>query len=178
VRTMSRTRGRALAQVVMAEEFPAAARGMGQGLLGAAAALGGGLAAVLFPVLVKTALGWRGLYFVGIIPLLIVGYLRRSLPETRRWSQLNDSERRSGGLLRVLVPGLRGRFLVLVILARGATAAFAPPFSFASYRAIDTFGWTPEQVSTMILTAGGLGFWGWIFCGRPGEGTGRRTDEL
>src|SRR4029453_12058289 len=124
VRTMSRTRGRALAQVVMAEEFPAAARGMGQGLLGAAAALGGGLAAVLFPVLVKTALGWRGLYFVGIIPLLIVGYLRRSLPETRRWSELDDAQRRSGGLWRVLEPGLRRQFLLLAGLAARARAAF------------------------------------------------------
>src|SRR4029453_11083194 len=168
VRTMSRTRGRALAQVVMAEEFPAAARGMGQGLLGAAAALGGGLAAVLFPVLVKTALGWRGLYFVGIIPLLIVGYLRRSLPETRRWSELDDAQRRSGGLGRAPGPGLAGQFLILVVLAAGATAAFATAFSFASYRAIDTFGWTPEQVSTMILTAGGLGLLGLVFIGGPG----------
>src|SRR5262249_60448328 len=113
-------------------------------------------------------------YFVGIIPLLIVGCLRRSLPETRRWSELGDAERRSGGLLRVLVPGLRGRFLILVALAMGATAAFATAFSFASYRAIDTFGWTPEQVSTMILSAGALGFWGWIFFGRVADAVGRR----
>lgn len=178
VATMFLTAELALAQVVIAEEFPASARGMGQGLLGAAAAVGAGLAAVLFPVLVKTSLGWRGLYFVGVIPLLIVGYLRRSLPETRRWSELGAAERRSGGLLRVLVPGLRGRFLVLVALASGATAAFATAFSFASYRAIDTFGWTPEQVSTMILTAGGLGFWGWIFFGRMTDAVGRRPTAI
>jgi MFS transporter, putative metabolite:H+ symporter len=178
VATMFLTAELALAQVVIAEEFPAAARGMGQGLLGAAAALGGGLAAVLFPVLVKTALGWRGLYFVGIIPLLIVGYLRRSLPETRRWSELDDAQRRSGGLWRVLEPGLRGQFLILVVLAAGATAAFATAFSFASYRAIDTFGWTPEQVSTMILSAGALGFWGWIFFGRLADAVGRRPTAV
>jgi putative MFS transporter len=174
VATMFLTAELALAQVVIAEEFPVSARGMGQGLLGAAAAVGAGLAAALFPVIVSTSLGWRGLYFVGIIPLLIVGYLRRSLPETRRWSELAESERRSGGLLRVLVPRLRGRFLVLVALALGATASFATAFSFASYRAINTFGWTPEQVSTMILTAGGLGFWGWIFFGRMSDLVGRR----
>src|SRR4029453_19391186 len=178
VATMFLTAELALAQVVIAEEFPASARGLGQGLLGAAGAVGGGVAAALFPVMVQTSLGWRGLYFVGIIPLLIVGYLRRSLPETRRWSQLGDAERRSGGLLRVLVPGLRGRFLILVGLAMGATASFATAFSFASYRAIDTFGWTPEQVSTMILTAGGLGFWGWIFFGRLSDAVGRRPTAI
>ncbi len=178
VATMFLTAELALAQVVIAEEFPASARGFGQGLLGAAAAVGAGLAAALFPVLVQTSFGWRGLYFVGVIPLLIVGYLRRSLPETRRWSELDDAERQSGGLLRVLVPGLRRRFLVLVALALGGTAAFATAFSFASYRAIDTFGWTPEQVSTMILTAGGLGFWGWIFFGRLSDAVGRRPTAV
>ncbi len=168
----------ALAQVVIAEEFPAAARGMGQGLLGAAAAVGAGLAAVLFPLLVHTTLGWRGLYFIGIIPLLIVGYLRRSLPETTRWSTLDETERRSGGLLRVLVPPYRFRFIVLAGLAAAAVASFATAFSFASYRATTTFQWTPAQVSTMILTGGGLGFWGWMIFGRMADAVGRRPTAI
>jgi putative MFS transporter len=178
VATMFLTAELALAQVVIAEEFPAGARGMGQGLLGAAAAVGAGLAAVLFPVLVNTSLGWRGLYFVGIIPLVIVGFLRRSLPETKRWSQLSEGERRCAGLLRVLVPPHRFRFLILVLVAGAATAAFATAFSFASYRAIESFGWTPEQVSTMIITAGGLGFWGWILFGRLSDAVGRRPTAM
>ncbi len=174
VATLFLTAELALAQVVVAEEFPANARGMGQGLLGAAAAIGAGLAAALFPVLVQSALGWRGLYFVGVVPLLIVGYLRRSLPETTRWSNLDAHERREGGLLRVFVPPHRFRFLVLVLLAAAATASFATAFSFASYRAITTFGWPPAQVSTMILTGGGLGFWGWMLFGRMADVVGRR----
>jgi putative MFS transporter len=178
IATMFLTAELALAQVVIAEEFPASARGMGQGLLGAAAAVGAGLAAVLFPIVVNTALGWRGLYFVGLIPLVIVGFLRRSLPETQRWAQLDEGERRSGGLLQVLVRPHRVRFLLLVVVAAAATAAFATAFSFASYRAIESFGWTPEQVSTMILTAGGLGFWGWILFGRLSDAVGRRPTAI
>jgi MFS family permease len=163
---------------VIAEEFPAEARGMGQGLLGAAAAVGAGLAAALFPALVNTRAGWRGLYFVGIVPLLIVGYLRRSLPETSRFAALDADARRSGGVLRVLVPAYRRRFLVLMILAGGAVAAFATAFSFASYRATTTFQWTPGQVSTMVLTGGGLGFWGWILFGRASDIVGRRPTAI
>jgi putative MFS transporter len=174
IATMFLTAELALAQVVIAEEFPANARGMGQGLLGAAAAVGAGLAAALFPAMVQSALGWRGLYFVGIVPLLIVGYLRRSLPETQRWTRLGDAERRSGGLLRVLEPAHRARFLILVVLAAAATASFAPAFTFASYRATATFGWTPAEVSTMILVGGGLGFWGWMVFGRMADAVGRR----
>jgi MFS transporter, putative metabolite:H+ symporter len=168
----------ALSQVVIAEEFPATARGLGLGLLGAAAAIGAGLAAALFPAFVASPLGWRGLYFVGIVPLLIVGYLRRSLPETTRWANLDQAERRSGGLLRVLAPAHRHRFLVLVALAAGATAAFVPAFSFASYRATNSFQWTPAQVSTMIITGGGLGFWGWMLFGRLSDAVGRRPTAI
>lgn len=174
VATLFLTAELSLAQVVVAEEFPAAARGMGQGLLGAAAAIGAGLAAALFPMLVQSPLGWRGLYFVGVVPLLIVGYLRRSLPETARWANLDERERGGGGLLRVFVPPHRSRFLVLVLLAAGATASFAAAFSFASYRATATFGWTPARVSTMVLTGGGLGFWGWMLFGRMADLLGRR----
>ncbi len=168
----------ALAQVVIAEEFPATSRGLGQGLLGASAALGAGLAAALFPAFVGSALGWRGLYFVGIVPLLIVGYLRRSLPETSRWQHLHDADRQAGGVLRVLAPAHRRRFLALVAIAAGATAAFAPAFSFASYRATNTFQWTPAQVSTMIITGGGLGFWGWMLFGRLTDIVGRRPTAI
>ena len=175
VATMFLTAELALAQVVIAEEFPANARGMGQGLLGAAAAVGAGLAAVLFPVLVQSPLGWRGLYFVGVVPLLIVGYLRRSLPETTHWTRLDEAERRRGGLLRVFVAPYRFRFLVLVLVAAIATASFATAFSFASYRATTTFGWSPGHVSTMILTGGGLGFWGWMLFGRMADLVGRRS---
>jgi MFS transporter, putative metabolite:H+ symporter len=168
----------ALSQVVIAEEFPATSRGLGLGLLGAAAAIGAGMAAALFPAFIASSIGWRGLYFVGIVPLLIVGYLRRSLPETTRWQHLDESERRAGGLLGVLAPAHRRRFLVLVAIAAGATAAFAPAFSFASYRATNSFQWTPAQVSTMIITGGGLGFWGWMLFGRLSDVVGRRPTAV
>lgn len=164
-----------LAQVVIAEEFPARARGMGQGLLGAAAAVGAGLAAMLFPLIAPTALGWRGLYLIGIVPLLVVGWLRRSLPETTRWSRLDPSARRAAGVLAVMAPAHRRRFIVLMLLAAGSIAAFGAAYAFASYRATTTFGWSPARVSTMVLVGGGLGFWGWILFGRFSDASGRRV---
>src|SRR5262249_29751796 len=107
-----------------------------------------------------------------------VGYLRRSLPETTRWQHLDEADRRAGGALRVLAPAHRRRFLVLVTIAAGATAAFAPAFWFASYRATTTFQWTPAQVSTMIITGGGLGFRGWMLFGRLTDAVGRRPTAI
>jgi putative MFS transporter len=165
----------ALAQVVIAEEFPAEARGRGQGILGAFGALGAGVAAILFPLLQQTALGWRGLYFVGIAPLLLVTYLRRALPETQRWQRLRaDVRRAQPGLLEVLRPGLRARFIVLMVVAGSATLIGGSAFGFAAYRATNVFGWTPAQVSAAILTGGGLGFVGWFAFGRLVDALGRR----
>jgi MFS family permease len=163
-----------LAQVVVAEEFPPGARGAGQAMLGASAAIGAGLVAMLFPVMEDSVLGWRGLYFVGVLPLLVVGWLRRSLPETARWSNLADDERRATGIMAVLRPAHRVRFTVLMLVAGAAFAAASSAFSFASYRATTVFGWTPGQVSAMVLTGGGLGFWGWVVFGRLADVVGRR----
>jgi putative MFS transporter len=76
----------ATAMVVAAEEFPADRRGMALGVIQTFTSLGGILCAALVPLLVKTEYGWRSVYLVGVIPLLILAYARRSLKETQRFS--------------------------------------------------------------------------------------------
>ncbi len=165
----------AVAQVVIAEEFPASFRSTGQGMLGAFGALGAGMAALLFPIFQETSLGWRGLYFVGIAPLLLTAYLRRALPETERWQQARASgaiaERRLGELLR---GALAARFVALLAIGFAIGASVAPAFAFASYRATNAFGWTPSQVSALVILGGGLGMLGWFVSGWLSERWGRR----
>lgn len=175
VATIFLTAELALAQVVIAEEFPAAARGRGQGSLGAFAALGAGVAALLFPLLQATSLGWRGLYFIGLLPLVLIAFLRRNMPETERWQRLRDEDaHRQARLFDIFQPGLRLRFVVLMILAASATMVAAPMFGFASYRATNTFNWTPAQVSSMMVAGGGIGLSGWFVFGRLADAVGRR----
>ncbi|MSR06108.1 MAG: MFS transporter [Gemmatimonadetes bacterium] len=78
----------ALAMVYAAEEFPAARRGFAIGMLQAWSALGSILCAVVVPFLLKTAYGWRSVYFVGIVPLLLLAYARRGLRETARFEAM------------------------------------------------------------------------------------------
>lgn len=163
-----------LAQVVIAEEFPAALRGFGQGVLGAFAAFGAGLAAMLFPLLQRTEFGWRGMYLIGILPLLVVAYLRRNLPETQRWEQANEQRVAGVRIVDLLRPGRRGRLAILTVLAGLASATAATAFSFASYRATTAFHWSPAQVSSMIVGAGAVGFFGYFILGRSADAVGRR----
>ena len=165
-----------LAQVVVTEEFPARFRAQGQGILGAFAALGSGLAALLFPVFQASPLGWRGLYFLGILPLLLIAWLRRALPETTRWTEARArGETRDIRFTEVLAPRWRRRFLVLVAVAMAMTASAGPAFAFASYRATKAFDWSPADVSVMILIGGGLGLAGWFVFGVLAERLGRRV---
>jgi putative MFS transporter len=165
----------ALAQVVVAEELPAAMRGRGQGFLGAFAAMGAGVAAMLFPLLQSTALGWRGLYFIGVLPLLVVAYLRRSLPETRRWSHISAAPAMRQGLGELLRRPLRTRFLILNGLAVAVWTAASPAFGFASYHATNALGWSAGQVSALVVGAGALGMGGWFVLGHTADRFGRRS---
>jgi putative MFS transporter len=82
----------AVAMVIAAEEFPADRRGMVIGLIQAFSSLGAVLCAGLVPSLLATAFGWRTVYFVGVIPLLLLAWARRGLRETRRFTEQVASE--------------------------------------------------------------------------------------
>ncbi len=76
----------ALVWTMAAEELPAAARGFGFGLLAMNSALGTGFAAILYGGFLEPAgVSWRWMYALSIPPLVAVGFLRRKLPESRRF---------------------------------------------------------------------------------------------
>ena len=74
-----------LAVVVISEELDAESRGWGIGAFLAIQACGVGLVSILLPIAGSFPNGWRGLYLVGLGPLLLLAWLRRSLPETPRF---------------------------------------------------------------------------------------------
>lgn len=86
----------AVAMMIAAEEFPAERRGFVIGVIQAFSSLGSIACAALAPMLLATAPGWRLVYLVGVIPLLLLAWARRGLRETRRFEQ----ERARGGAAR------------------------------------------------------------------------------
>lgn len=76
-----------IGMVYAAEEFPAARRGGVIGVLNAVNGLGAVVCAGIAPMVVASPLGWRGVYFIGAVPLLLMAIARRSLRETRRFSE-------------------------------------------------------------------------------------------
>jgi SHS family lactate transporter-like MFS transporter len=69
-------------------------RGPVSGLLQAGYPSGYLLASVLY--LALPWLGWRGMFMVGVIPALLVFYIRRNVPESPDWLARSHQERRIG----------------------------------------------------------------------------------
>ncbi len=71
--------------VYAAESFPARQRATMIGIIQAFSSLGAVTCAAVVPLLLKTPLGWRAIYVAGVIPLVILAFARRDLPETPRF---------------------------------------------------------------------------------------------
>ena len=82
------------------ESIPAHARGFVSGLLQAGYPTGYFLASLAYGVLFPLPhVGWRGLFMVGVLPALLVLYIRRSVPESPGWKKEHAHH---GALLGVL----------------------------------------------------------------------------
>jgi putative MFS transporter len=165
-----------LAIVVIAEEFDARNRGWGIGMLGALGAFGYGVASLIFSVVELLPFGWRALYGLGAVPLLLVAWLRRTLDETQRFTAHRAAHGSAHPLqpLRNLIRMYPGRMLAL--------CAALLPFAFVTETAMffpskflqSVHGYAPRDIATMYLTIGVLGLLGNIFAGALGDRLGRK----
>lgn len=103
----------ATSMVVAAEEYPAERRGMVIGVVSASAGLGSILCAGIVPLLLKTPLGWKSVYLVGVLPLLLMMYARRGLRETERFTAAAAAMPRAAPLFEILRGPHRRRVLEL-----------------------------------------------------------------
>ena len=167
-----------LAVVVIAEEFDPETRGWGIGALGAIQACGAGLAALVFMFVGILPYGWRSMYLLGLGPLLLLAYWRRTLPETRRFQGYKREERPAAlQILRPLASLVRVypfRFglicSVLFALALGESAAgfFGPKYLQ------EVHGWSTGAVGGMTFFAGAFAIVGSTFAGWLSDRIGRR----
>lgn len=94
------------------ETIPVKARGIASGILQEGYACGLLLAAGA-NYLLFDAIGWRGLFMVGVLPALLVLYIRRNVEESPAWHKMRQRPRRSIG---TLIRGHGWLFLYVVVL--------------------------------------------------------------
>jgi MFS transporter, SHS family, lactate transporter len=74
------------------ETIPPQSRGIVSGLLQAGYPSGYLLASVVFGLLYQH-IGWRGMFFIGVVPALLVLYVRSSVPESPAWKTMEQKGR-------------------------------------------------------------------------------------
>jgi len=171
----------ALAVVIITEEFPAEYRGWGLGALGAMAAFGHGLGALLFATIDILPYGWRMLYFIGIIPLLFLPKLAAGIHETTRFT---TQEHKAITLKNVLGNWLKPLKRIAVespkrfaqILSLGFMLAFGQGvvFAFVGYYILQYLQWTPAGYSSMVFICGFVGILGNVAAGHYADKYGRK----
>ncbi len=76
---------------LVSETWPDEHRGKALGLMQSSWAIGYALAAMVVAVVMPRA-GWRGVFFVGILPALITLWIRRSVEEPEAWKSAQTSK--------------------------------------------------------------------------------------
>lgn len=144
----------ALSMVIAAEEYPAEKRGFVIGVIQAFNSLGSISCAAVAPVLIGTAYGWRTVYFVGIIPLLLLAYARRGLRETSRFAEYaatrTDTRR---PLLSILRSPYRNRVLQLALIWGLTYVCTNTAVLFWKEFAVNERGFTDAQVGLAVAIA-------------------------
>ncbi len=166
-----------LAVVVIAEEFDPENRGWGIGALGGIQACGAGLAALLFAMIDYVPYGWRGLYLVGLVPLGMIAYWRRTLPETQYFEAYRVARQPAPSMLRPIFDLIRmypGRLVAVVAVVFLLELAETPAGFFGPKYLQEVHGWTPATIGLLTLGGGALGIVGNTAAGRWSDRGGRR----
>ena len=111
--------------VLMAETIRPENRGKVMGLVQSAWALGWGAAVLLFTVLfswLPADLAWRVMFALGLLPALLVVYMRRNLQEPERLRVASEGPR--GGILQIFRPELLKTTLLGALLGMGAHGGY------------------------------------------------------
>ncbi|MCC6850160.1 MAG: MFS transporter [Deltaproteobacteria bacterium] len=156
------------AAVLAAEETSPASRAAAQGALGTMNALGAGFAAVLLAAVEVVPGGWRALCLVSLVPLALVPFLRRRVPESRHWLA------HRGPRLTLPPAAWRGRVAATLVVVALAMSYDVAAFAFATYVPVERHGWSAPEVSAMFIGAGALGLPGWSVGGMLADRYGRR----
>jgi SHS family lactate transporter-like MFS transporter len=150
------------------ESIPAHARGFVSGLLQSGYPTGYFLASIVYGLLFPI-IGWRGMFMVGVVPALLVLYIRRSVPESPSWT---PTHARSNTWMILKSQWRLGIYAVVLMTA----------FNFFSHGTQDLYptflevqhGLSPHQVGLIAVIYNIGAIVGGILFGSLSERFGRR----
>jgi len=155
-----------LIAVVAVEEMPAGSRAYAISVLAMAAALGAGMAVWFLPLADLGTGGWRALYVIPVVGILLTWYVGRNLPESHRYEVAHQRAPAKPHPRRVVLLAASGFLLALFT---------APASQFQNDFLRDEHGFSALQITLFTLatsTPGGIGV---LVGGRLADLKGRRV---
>src|SRR6202163_3897730 len=151
------------------ESIPPHARGLVSGLLQSGYPAGYFLASIVYGLLFPI-IGWRGMFMVGVLPALLVLYIRRNVPESPSW---NRAEAARGDTLTILKSHWRlGVYAIVLMTAFNffshGTQDLYPPFLEVQH------GLSPREVGLIAVIYNIGAICGGLLFGSLSERFGRR----
>lgn len=164
--------------VIVAEEIPASLRGLGISIVQAAAGVGGIVGSAIFPIIERSPLGWRAMYLVGVVPLIVVFFIRTSLKETKRFALVRAAAPKGPSFGEMLWRPYRKKVILVALLWCFMYLGYTAVYTFYTTFAIEERGLTVQQVSLIAAIAFTLGLGGFIIAGRLMDSWGRRPTAI
>ena len=153
-----------LVAVVAAEEMPRNSRAYAVSVLAMASGLGAGIAVMALPVADLGRAGWRFVYVVALVWLIVAADLARRLPETRRFERPHAVGQRLA----------RGRLALVGGVAFLANVFVAPASFFQNRYLRDVRGYSAFDITAFTLCTATPAALGLVVGGRLADVTGRR----
>jgi len=170
----------AVGSVLMGETIRSRHRGKAVGTVQAGWAVGWGLAglcyALVFSIL-PPAIAWRAMFFIGILPALLVFYIRRNVPEPEVYSKTRQSimAGQTVNFLQIFRPDVLHITVVTSLMAIGAQGGY-----YAIITWLPTFLKTQRHLSVLntggylaVVIAGSLA--GYLISAHLADWLGRKT---
>jgi putative MFS transporter len=164
----------AIVWTMAAEELPADSRGFGFGLLAMMSALGTGFAAILWGGFLEPhGVSWRWLFVASLPPLLLVAFLRRRLPESKRFIAAKEQGTLVGRWHAIFGPTVR-RWLILVVVTTFLTQLVQQASTFTIDFLETDRGMSATAANFMLVFAGLPGIPIMVWAGSLSDRYGRR----
>jgi putative MFS transporter len=128
---------------------------------------------------------WRGLYLIGVLPLLLLPFLRFGIRETERFQAIAGSRTGTSMLDTIraqfaeakllFTPRYSPRFGIVALLWNCVHLVTAPAVAFWAIYAREDVGMTPAQVGNVVMWAYVAGAFGHLLAGQLVDRIGRKV---
>lgn len=153
------------------ESWPPRSRGFMSGILQGSWALGFLLASAVYGLL-YSSWGWRGMLLIGVLPALLVLWVRKYVNEPKVWLENRRKQREQhhefkAPLLDIFRPRVLGNTLTACLWMASGFVIYYTVFGLFATHLQKDLHFSPEAVAlplalTNIATFFASGFWGWV----------------